>query len=116
MKTFGDLVIEQRFALKITMREFCLKNNINSAVLSKIERNIQLPKKGELVDFIEALKIYEGSAEHAELLNAYNNFEAERHEFSAKDAPIFFKSDIDPEKLFQFLKDLDAPEETGLFS
>jgi transcriptional regulator with XRE-family HTH domain len=115
MKNFGDLVTEQRLSLGMSIREFCLKNNINSVVLSKIERNIQLPRKGELSEFVEALKIYEGSAEHAELMKAYDTFSPTQEEFSVKSLPIFFKSDVDPEKLLQFLKESDNPEDTALF-
>ena len=77
MKKFGDLVSEYRLSLGLTIREFCLKNNVDSIVLSKIERGIQVPKNNEIAKFIEALKIFEGSAEHLEFLNAYENFTQE---------------------------------------
>lgn len=116
MKKFGDLVLEQRISLGLTLRQFCIKNNINSATLSKVERNIQIPNKAELDNLIDSLKIYEGSAEHAELLCAYNNFIPEKHNFSVQDLPIFFKPDVDPEKLYNFLKDSDNPDNSGLFN
>ena len=114
MKKFGDLVTEQRLSLGMTIREFCMKNNINPVVLSKIERNIQLPRNGEMHDFIEALKIYQGSAEHVELINAYNIFSPD-NDFSAKDLPVFLRPGVDIEKIIEFIKESDAPEDRGLF-
>ena len=112
MTKFGDLVTEQRLSLGLTLREFCIKNNMNSDILSKIERNIQLPRKCDMSEFIEALKIFEGSPEHRDLIKAYDEFEPEVHEFSGKDLPVFFNPDVDPEKLIKFLKETDLPDNT----
>ena len=116
MKKFGDLVTEQRLSLGITMREFCIKNNINSAILSKVERNIQLPKEEEMKSFIESLKIFEGSVEHSELMKAYYDFSYEENEFSYKDLPVFFTSNADPENIIAFFKESDKPEDRNLFN
>lgn len=70
--TFGELVKEQRILLKFSLKDFCVKNNINPEVLDRIEQDKQLPKKVEMRDFISTLKIFEGSIEHVELMRAYN--------------------------------------------
>jgi len=118
MKTFGFLIEEQRHALGYTLRSFCLKYKINPRILSKIERDIQLPKMGELLQLIESLKILEGSVEHAELTNAYNSFIPKSEKFELSDLPLFLKPDVTEEEITDLIKvisDSNSPEDKDLF-
>ena len=116
--TFGKFVREQRCNLDMTLRNFCKKNGLNCVILSKIERDIQVPKKTELRRFAEALKLLEGTAEYNEFLSLYEQFNPGVYEFSCQDLPVFLPPDITEEnvnKLIDSVKEDHAPEEKDMF-
>ena len=68
---FGELIKERRKQLRIPLREFCRKNNLDPAYISKLERGIISPPKSEKVlkRLALALKIKPGTTEWHELFD-----------------------------------------------
>lgn len=116
--TFGSFVKEQRLGLRMTLRDFCLKNHLDCVVLSKIERGTQLPKMSELRRLCAALKILDDTIEFKEFFEIYDSFKQEPNDFSFQDLPVFLPPDISEDKILKLLdslKESHSPLERELF-
>lgn len=71
MKTFGEYVKSLRTAKEISLREFCLRAEIDPSNWSKIERGILPPVKGKdvLESVAQALELTTGSDEYNTLFD-----------------------------------------------
>ncbi|MDP2279501.1 MAG: hypothetical protein Q8K51_14900 [Nitrospirota bacterium] len=61
--TFGEFFKQNRIALKRTLRQFCLDNNLDPGNISKLERGVLSPPQGteKLEEYAGCLKIKKGS-------------------------------------------------------
>lgn len=62
---FGKFFKEKRIFLKLTLREFCRRNNFDPGNISKLERGILLPTQDreKLANYSSALGLDPGSSE-----------------------------------------------------
>lgn len=60
---FGEFFKNKRIELKLTLREFCLKHNLDPGNISKLERGILPPPKSQkkLKEYAKYLKVKEGT-------------------------------------------------------
>jgi len=64
MGRFGELFKTKRIELGLTLRQFCLDNNLDPGNISKLERSILPPPQHEkLIEYAKLLKIKEGTDE-----------------------------------------------------
>ncbi len=68
---FGQFLKKKRIELELTLRQFCLENNLDPGNISKIERGILPPptNPGKLGQYAKSLKIKEGSNDWHELVD-----------------------------------------------
>lgn len=71
IKAFGEYFKKRRFALKMTLRQFCQKHNLDPGNISKLERGILPPPKDQakLEKYAEYLKIKRGFSEWYEFFD-----------------------------------------------
>jgi transcriptional regulator with XRE-family HTH domain len=63
-KTIGEFIRKRRIEKGLTLRRFCLENNLDPAYISRIERDVFIPsKEGNLEKIAEALGIEKESEE-----------------------------------------------------
>jgi len=58
--TFGDYCKVRRMKLKMGLREFCRRHNLNPGNMSKIERDLALPSEKMTESLIIALRVRNG--------------------------------------------------------
>ncbi len=68
---FGQFFKKKRIDLRLTLRQFCLENNLDPGNISKIERGILPPPTNaeKLKQYAESLKIKEGSNDWHEFVD-----------------------------------------------
>lgn len=61
--TFGEFFKQNRIALRKTLRQFCLENNLDPGNISKLERGLLPPPQGseKLEEYANYLRIKKGS-------------------------------------------------------
>jgi transcriptional regulator with XRE-family HTH domain len=70
-KAFGDLLKQMRLEKNISLRQFCLKNNIDPGNLSKMERGLLAPPSSReiLSKYAKALSLKEKSPKWKEFFD-----------------------------------------------
>ena len=91
-KTIGEFIRSRRIKKGLTLRGFCLENDLDPAYVSRLERNIFVPsKEGNLEKIAEALGI---EKESEEWFDFFDLAHISRGEFpkDLKNNPAFIKS------------------------
>ncbi len=68
---FGELFKRRRLAAKLTLREFCRRNDLDPGNVSRLERGRAAPPgdEGRLADYAQMLGIPEGTGEWREFID-----------------------------------------------
>ena len=91
-KTIGEFIRKRRIRKGITLRRFCLENNLDPAYISRLERNIFIPsKEGNLQKIAEALGIEKESEEWFAFLDLAS-INKGKFPTDLKNDPVFIKS------------------------
>lgn len=91
-KTIGEFIRNRRVKKGLTLRRFCLENDLDPAYVSRLERNIFVPSRtGNLEKIAEALGI---EKESEEWFSFFDLARINRGEFpeDLKNNPAFIKS------------------------
>ena len=69
-KSFGEYFRELRLNLGLSLKQFCLDNDLDFSNISKIERGVSKPPKDKiLVEYAKLLRLKQGSKEYTEFMD-----------------------------------------------
>ncbi len=115
MDSFGDFFKSKRIALKKTLRQFCIENNIDPGNISKLERGfLPPPQHDKLIEYAGLLKLKKGTDDWYKFfdLAAAENGKIPRDIMSdeevVKELPVLFRTlrgeKISEEKLEKLIR------------